>query len=90
MSARALANGAVEIAVRDTGRGIAAAHLPKIFDRFYRADHARTQSAQGSGLGLAIVQSIMRLHSGTAAIQSTVGEGTTVRLTFPADRRSPL
>lgn len=71
--------GAVELSVRDTGTGIAPEHVPRIFDHFYRADGA----AGGTGLGLAIVQSIVRLHGGTAAVQSALGQGTTVTLRFP-------
>ena len=74
--------GQVEIAVRDTGSGIAREHLPRVFDRFYRADPAR--SAHGSGLGLALVKSIADLHGGTAEIESEAGRGTTVKLTFPS------
>jgi two-component system, OmpR family, heavy metal sensor histidine kinase CusS len=70
-----------EISVKDTGCGIAAEHLPRVFDRFYRAESSR--SSQGSGLGLALVKSIMDLHGGSAAIESEVNRGTTVTLTFP-------
>lgn len=77
-------NGGVLIRVRDTGCGIAPEHLPHLFDRFYRADAARTQGAHGTGLGLAIVQSIMKLHDGAVAVESTLGAGTTVTLRFPA------
>jgi two-component system heavy metal sensor histidine kinase CusS len=70
-----------EVSVRDTGHGIAAEHLPRVFDRFYRADPAR--SSEGVGLGLALVKSIVDLHGGTARIESTVGQGTTVTLSFP-------
>jgi two-component system heavy metal sensor histidine kinase CusS len=74
----------VLVSVRDTGRGIAPEHLPKVFDRFNRAGLSRSQAPGGSGLGLAIVQSIMRLHGGTATVQSVLGKGTTVFLRFPA------
>lgn len=70
-----------EIAVRDTGSGIADEHLPKVFDRFYRADSSR--SSDGLGLGLALVKSITDLHGGSATIESRIGAGTTVTLTFP-------
>ena len=73
--------GQVEISVTDTGSGIAAEHLPRVFDRFYRADSSR--SSEGLGLGLALVKSITDLHGGTATIESEVGRGTTVTLTFP-------
>jgi two-component system heavy metal sensor histidine kinase CusS len=69
------------VAVTDTGSGIAAEHLPRVFDRFYRADASR--SSEGVGLGLALVKSIMDLHGGAAVIESEPGRGTTVRLTFP-------
>jgi two-component system heavy metal sensor histidine kinase CusS len=67
--------------VKDTGAGIAAEHLPRVFDRFYRADSSR--SSEGLGLGLALVKSITDLHGGSAEIESQVGLGTTVTLTFP-------
>ncbi|MEY2489911.1 MAG: two-component system, OmpR family, heavy metal sensor histidine kinase CusS [Verrucomicrobiota bacterium] len=70
-----------QISVKDTGCGIAPEHLPRVFDRFYRADSSR--SSQGSGLGLALVKSIMDLHGGSAVVESEVARGTTVTLTFP-------
>lgn len=72
------------VEVADTGSGIAPEHLPKIWDRFYRADAARSTSGGHVGLGLAIVKSIVSLHGGTATIDSRVGQGTRVRLTFLA------
>ena len=74
-------NGATVFRVSDTGPGIAPEHLPRIFDRFYRADPAR--SGGGAGLGLAIAKSIMELHGGSAAVQSADGEGSTFTLRFP-------
>lgn len=76
-------NQAVRIRVRDTGSGIAPEHLPHVFDRFYRADPARTRSTAGTGLGLSIVRSIMTLHGGKVSIDSNTGQGTTVFLDFP-------
>jgi two-component system heavy metal sensor histidine kinase CusS len=73
-----------EVSVKDTGAGIAAEHLPRVFDRFYRADSAR--SSDGVGLGLALVKSIMDLHGGSARIESTPGLGTSVTLSFPEGR----
>jgi two-component system heavy metal sensor histidine kinase CusS len=73
--------GQSKVSVRDTGCGIATEHLPRVFDRFYRADSSR--SSQGSGLGLALVKSIMELHGGSAVVESEVDRGTTVTLTFP-------
>jgi two-component system heavy metal sensor histidine kinase CusS len=70
-----------EISVSDTGCGISAEHLPRVFDRFYRADSSR--SSEGVGLGLALVKSIVDLHRGSARLDSEVNRGTTVILTFP-------
>ncbi|MEY2537277.1 MAG: two-component system, OmpR family, heavy metal sensor histidine kinase CusS [Verrucomicrobiota bacterium] len=73
------------ITVTDSGCGIAAEHIPRVFDRFYRADLSR--SSHGAGLGLAMVRSIAELHGGTARIESEVNCGTTVTLIFPNARR---
>jgi len=70
-----------EVAVSDNGSGVAPEHLPRVFDRFYRAEPSR--GSDGAGLGLALVKSIVDLHGGTARIQSEVGRGTTVSITFP-------
>jgi len=70
-----------EVAVSDNGSGVGAEHLPRVFDRFYRAEPSR--GSDGAGLGLALVKSIVDLHGGTATIQSEVGRGTTVTLIFP-------
>ena len=70
-----------EVCVKDSGCGIAPEHLPRVFDRFYRADSSR--SSQGSGLGLALVKSIMDLHGGSVVVESQVDLGTVVTLTFP-------
>ncbi len=67
----------------DTGCGIAAEHLPHVFDRFYRVVQARTGSGGQVGLGLAIVKGIAVLHGGSAAIASAAGGGTRVTLVFP-------
>jgi len=74
-------NADVEVAVSDNGCGIAPEHLPRVFDRFYRAESSR--GSDGAGLGLALVKSIVDLHGGSAKIQSEVGRGTTVTLSFP-------
>lgn len=78
-------NGQVLIEVADTGCGVAPEHLPRVFDRLYRADRSRTAATGGAGLGLAIVKSIAELHGGTAEIASEVGKGTQVRLRLPAE-----
>jgi two-component system heavy metal sensor histidine kinase CusS len=77
------AGACVEIEVADTGSGIEAAHLPHVFERFYRADAARATQTGNLGLGLAIVRSIAVMHGGSAGIESVAGRGTTVRLEFP-------
>lgn len=73
----------VRIEVCDTGVGIPAEALPKVFDRFFRVDSSRSQASGGTGLGLAIVQSIMLLHGGNAEITSEPGQGTRVTLHMP-------
>ncbi len=75
-------NGQVHVAVTDNGSGIPKKDLPRVFDRFFRADPARTSSGS-TGLGLSLVRSIMELHGGSAAIESEIGRGTTVTLSFP-------
>ena len=72
------------IEVSDTGVGIPAESLPRVFDRFFRVDSSRAQASGGTGLGLAIVQSIMLLHGGTIEISSQPGQGTRVTLRMPA------
>ncbi|WP_244177920.1 sensor histidine kinase, partial [Streptomyces atriruber] len=73
---------AVLIEVADTGTGIAAADLPHVFDRFWRADKSRTRATGGSGLGLSIVRKLVEAHDGTVSAQSVPGKGSlfTVRL----------
>jgi two-component system, OmpR family, heavy metal sensor histidine kinase CusS len=73
----------VRIEVADTGIGIPAEALPRVFDRFFRVDSSRSQSSGGTGLGLAIVQSIMSLHGGNVEIASQLGQGTRVTLRMP-------
>ena len=68
------------ITVTDTGRGIEAVHLPRLFERFYRVDRARTRTLGGSGLGLSIVKHIMRAHGGRVEVESDFGKGSTFRL----------
>jgi len=74
-------NSDFEVAVSDNGSGIAAEHLPRVFDRFYRAESSR--GSDGAGLGLALVKSIVDLHGGSAVIESNPGCGTTVTMKFP-------
>jgi signal transduction histidine kinase len=77
--------GGVTIAVADTGSGIGSEHLPRIFERFYRADPGRSRDEGGTGLGLAIVKHLMEAHGGRVEARSTLGEGTTILLVFPGD-----
>ena len=74
----------VRVSVEDTGIGIAPEHLEKIFNRFYRADNAKSLNPQGTGLGLAIVKTITELHGGKICISSEISKGTKVLLSFPA------
>lgn len=73
----------VHIEVSDTGVGIPAEALPRVFDRFFRVDSSRSQGSGGTGLGLAIVQSIALLHGGNVEIASQLGQGTRVTLNMP-------
>jgi two-component system, OmpR family, heavy metal sensor histidine kinase CusS len=80
--------GAVRIAVEDDGCGIAAQHLPFLFERFYRVDAARS-AADSTGLGLAVVASIAALHGGLASVVSVPGKGSTFTLTLPDAQGAP-
>ncbi|WP_027344938.1 sensor histidine kinase [Hamadaea tsunoensis] len=78
------AGGRAIVEVADTGRGIAAADLPHVFDRFWRADAARARSTGGSGLGLAIAREIVTAHDGTMSVVSSEGAGTVFTVELPA------
>jgi signal transduction histidine kinase len=87
VAVRAWADGqAVTVQVSDTGPGIAPADLAQIFDRFFRADKARSRATGGSGLGLAIVRSLVALHGGTVRAESSPGAGSTFVVTLPVGR----
>jgi two-component system phosphate regulon sensor histidine kinase PhoR len=81
--ARRANDGTVTISVSDTGVGIAPEHLSRIFERFYRADTARSRAEGGTGLGLAIVRHLVEAHGGRVSAESVLGEGTTVSIAFP-------
>jgi two-component system heavy metal sensor histidine kinase CusS len=76
-------DGTIRLEIRDTGSGISSDALPRVFDRFYRADPARSRNSGGAGLGLAIVKQIVVLHGGDVQIVSDPGRGTTVSVVLP-------
>jgi len=73
----------ISIAVRDQGCGIAAEHLPRLFERFYRVDRARSRKLGGTGLGLAIVKHIVQAHGGQVMVNSTPGAGSVFTIHLP-------
>jgi len=75
--------GLVQGTVSDTGIGIAAEEIPRIFEVFYRSDAAKSMKETGTGLGLPIIQQILFLYGGTIEIDSTPGEGSSFRFTLP-------
>jgi len=75
--------GEIIIAVRDFGVGISAEHLPRLFERFYRSDKARSRKLGGTGLGLAIVKHIVQVHNGSVTVDSKPGEGTVFTIRLP-------
>ena len=88
---RAAVNGiaGVELVITDTGEGIPEAHIPRLTERFYRVDRARSRELGGTGLGLAIVKHIVQLHNGHLTIQSRVREGTIVTVWLPSSESEP-
>ncbi|HET9684130.1 MAG TPA: ATP-binding protein [Gemmatimonadaceae bacterium] len=84
-----LGAGGVWIDVRDTGIGIAAEHLPRIFERFYRVDAGRSREQGGTGLGLAIVRHLVDAHGGRVEAASVPGRGTTISVLFPSADGAP-
>ncbi len=78
-----LSNGSINVIVSDSGAGIPDADLPRVFDRFYRADPSRSQAVDGTGLGLAICRSITEAHGGHITVRNNAGNGCTVSVEFP-------
>ena len=77
------ATGGTLLSVSDNGSGITGQHLPRVFERFYRADPARSRDQGGTGLGLAIVKHLVEAHGGWVEAHSAPGQGTTIRMVFP-------
>ncbi|HTI39046.1 MAG TPA: ATP-binding protein [Vicinamibacterales bacterium] len=76
--------GQMVLRVRDSGIGISAGELPRIFERFHRVEGARGRTQEGTGIGLALVQELVRLHGGSIAVESTEGRGTTFTVAIPS------
>ncbi|WP_427912483.1 phosphate regulon sensor histidine kinase PhoR [Ramlibacter sp. MMS24-I3-19] len=83
---RDLPDGRGEFAVQDSGPGIAAEHIPRLTERFYRVDRSRSRETGGTGLGLAIVKHVVQRHGAELRIDSTPGAGSTFAIVFPANR----
>lgn len=84
LAVSATSNGMIQVQVRDKGIGIPVEDLPRIGERFYRSDKARSRALGGSGLGLAIAVALVEAHGGSLWLESTEGQGTVVRFTLPA------
>jgi signal transduction histidine kinase len=81
-------SGLTTVIVADHGCGIEAAHLARIFERFYRADSSRARTTGGFGLGLAITKSLVTFYGGQISAESAPGKGTRISVSFPLDRDS--
>jgi two-component system phosphate regulon sensor histidine kinase PhoR len=86
----ALEDGRVAVRVADTGVGIPSQDLPRIFERFYRVDKARSRQVGGTGLGLSIVRHVIERMNGTVTVESQVGKGTTFQILLPSVGRAPV
>ncbi|MCI0483807.1 MAG: cell wall metabolism sensor histidine kinase WalK [candidate division NC10 bacterium] len=83
LSAQKASSSRLEVMVTDTGTGISSMDLPRVTERFYRVDRARSRERGGTGLGLSIVKHLVHAHGGELHIESELGKGTTVRFTLP-------
>jgi signal transduction histidine kinase len=81
---------AAVVSVADTGVGIPSEEVPRIFERFYRVDKARSRDVGGTGLGLSIVRHVVEQMSGSIVVQSQLGKGSKFTITFPALSREPV
>ena len=80
----------IRISVQDFGSGITAEHLPRLFERFYRGDKARTRKQGGTGLGLAIVEHIAQAHGGRVNVESVPGQGSVFSILIPSPSRRKI
>lgn len=83
LSAQKASSSHLEVVVTDTGTGISSTDLPRVTERFYRVDRARSRELGGTGLGLSIVKHLVHAHGGELHIESELGKGTTIRFTLP-------
>jgi two-component system phosphate regulon sensor histidine kinase PhoR len=86
VSLKATDGGGAVFSVSDTGSGIAAEHLPRLTERFYRVDASRSRESGGTGLGLAIVKHVVQRHGGELQVSSTLGKGSKFSFTLPSSR----
>ncbi|HEX7065873.1 MAG TPA: sensor histidine kinase, partial [Bacillales bacterium] len=86
VSVEVLSSG-MKVSVQDTGSGIPEEDLPFVFERFYKADKARTRGRSGTGLGLAIARNLIEAHEGTITVHSKAGQGTTFTFFIPRNLR---
>jgi two-component system phosphate regulon sensor histidine kinase PhoR len=86
IEAGTISGGEIFIRIKDQGAGISQKHLPRLFERFYRVDKARSRKLGGTGLGLAIVKHVVQAHGGHVTVESTLGKGSTFTIHLPAAR----